>query len=173
MWCALRYFFLIYQVTSLVVLPRRTCSSWVTELPVDALLDYWGSLCAYRLSVFCTHVALLPVYLSALYVHLFATTDSKWRVVNIITPPVHCIEMNSLYASDGELLKGGPSLGELPAVVGGLWGDTHKVGFCIWSIFECVLFWLSVCSIAYVTIFNVYRHYTRSFTAVEGAPCLV
>lgn len=39
---------------------------------------------------------------------------------------------------------GGALLGELPAVVGGLWGDTHKVGFCIWSIFECVIV-LTVC----------------------------
>lgn len=30
-----------------------------------------------------------------------------------------------------------------------------------------------VCSIAYVTMFNVYRHYTQSFTAAEGAPYLV
>lgn len=100
------------------------------------------SLCL-QAFVFCGHVALVPVYLTALYVHSFATSDSKWRAVNIITPPVRCIEVDGLYASDKLLhhqAKGGPWLGELPAVVGGLWGDTHKVGFCVWSIFECVLF---------------------------------
>lgn len=60
------FFFFIYQVTSLLVkatwnalvLPRRTCSPWVTELPVGVLLDCWGSLCAYRLLVFCAHFLL-------------------------------------------------------------------------------------------------------------------
>lgn len=59
------------------------------------------------LPAFCllrTLFALLPVYLTAQYLHLFAATDSKWRVANIITPPVHCIEADGLYASDRKLL---------------------------------------------------------------------
>lgn len=178
MWCIDIFFFLNLSSYKPVGQGHLKCARLTQDLlTLSNRVTCWcssgllgESLCLQASCLLRTLLALLPAYLTALCVHLSATTDSKWRVVN-------GGEVDSLYASDGELLhhqaKGGHRLGNFLLLWGGLWGDTHKVGFCFWSIFECVLFWLSVCSIAYVTIFNVYGHYTQSFTAVEGAPCLV